>query len=68
MINTRVRSPQVYLFLMGNTIWMVVSVLHMMTGSDPRCESFLVGFMLLFGAISHLIEVLFFIWKKLHIT
>lgn len=31
-------------------------------------KSFLVGFTLLFGAISHLIELLFFIWKKLQIA
>lgn len=40
MINSRVRSPQVYLRLMGNTNAMVVSDLHMMTGSDPRCGVF----------------------------
>lgn len=62
MISSRTRSLEKYLSVMGIINQTVASALNIIR-SEPGMKSFLIGFVLLFGAVTHLVECTY-IWKS----
>lgn len=62
MISSRTRSLEKYLSVMGIINQTVASALNIIR-SEPGIKSFLIGFVLLFGAVTHPVERAY-IWKS----